>query len=247
MPSRLATILWVVSILGLFGFVWVAPLLAHPEMTKVASGAICNSTDAPSEGASPHGDDASGPGCGWLLPARNSDQPSNRTPGLPAKESSGTGCDSRLDSNRCWVAAIYGLAAETHVSAPANTTLSAFHEEAPEAEATRGTSALARIFRSFTGGNFRHNLTKLTGVAPKGAQAHHVFPQKFEATFRRAGIDIHSPYHGSWWEAGAHQRAAGAYNQAFDDFLTANPGATGSQLLDFGRGLAQRYGLDVFF
>jgi hypothetical protein len=108
-------------------------------------------------------------------------------------------------------------------------------------------TALSPIFRQFTQGNFRHNLTKLLGYAPKNAQAHHALPVKFESQFAKAGINIHDPRYGAWWDATAHSQASSAYNQAFEAFFRGSPNASATQILDFGRGLAQRYGLDVVF
>ncbi len=113
--------------------------------------------------------------------------------------------------------------------------------------AAQRSTALSPVFRKFTRSNFRHNLTKLTGVAPKGAQAHHIFPVKFEARFGQVGINIHNPKYGAWWAADAHRRSASLYNRTFSEYLRANRSATAEQILDFGRELARRYGLDVFF
>ena len=113
--------------------------------------------------------------------------------------------------------------------------------------AAQRSTALSPVFRKFTRSNFRHNLTKLTGVAPKGAQAHHIFPVQFASELRVAGINIHHPKYGAWWAAEAHLRAASAYNQRFRDFFLRNSQPTKQQILDFGRALAQKYGLDVYF
>jgi hypothetical protein len=102
-------------------------------------------------------------------------------------------------------------------------------------------------FLSFTQGNFRENLARLTGGIPEGAQAHHVFPVRFEAQFSRAGINIHDPRFGAWWEAGAHGRAATAYNKAWERFFELNPSPTSEQLLQFGREIGGRYGLTLGF
>lgn len=86
---------------------------------------------------------------------------------------------------------------------------------------------------------------RLTGGIPEGAHAHHVFPQKFAEQFGRAGININDPRFGTWWEAGAHQRAASAYNAAWERFLQTNP-STG-QILQFGREISGQYGLRIGF
>jgi len=101
--------------------------------------------------------------------------------------------------------------------------------------------------RAFTEGNFRTNLGRLTGRIPEGAQAHHVFPQKFAVQFRRAGINVNDPRFGSWWEAGAHQRAARVYNNAWQKFLESKPNATAEQILQFGREISREHGLTIRF
>jgi hypothetical protein len=102
-------------------------------------------------------------------------------------------------------------------------------------------------FKPFTRGNFRKNLIRLTGGAPEGAQAHHVFPKKFEKDFRKAGINIHDPHYGAWWRAGAHQSAADAYNARWDKFLYRDKPPSVEQILQFGRKIARDYGLHIYF
>jgi hypothetical protein len=101
--------------------------------------------------------------------------------------------------------------------------------------------------RAFTEDNFRENLARVTGGAPKGAQAHHVFPQKFAPQFRKAGINIHDPRYGVWWETEAHQRLSFSYNAEWDDFFKANPSPSIEQILQFGRDISATYGLRVSF
>jgi len=117
--------------------------------------------------------------------------------------------------------------------------------------ATVNTAAAARApaaqMKPFTAGNFRANLGQQTGGIPKGVQAHHVFPKKFATQFRNAGINIHNPRYGAWWQAGPHQRAAAAYNRAWGVFFRDNPNPTAEQIFRFGREIANRYGLTINF
>jgi len=101
-------------------------------------------------------------------------------------------------------------------------------------------------------GNFRTNLnsidTKPTTMA--NPQAHHVFPQKYEGQFNAAGINIHDPKYGSWWESapnvsGNHQSKAFEYNLKWKNFLQNNP--TQQEIIDFGKGLTNQYGLKSNF
>jgi RHS repeat-associated protein len=100
-------------------------------------------------------------------------------------------------------------------------------------------------FRSFTSGNFRYNLGKLTGNMPANSQAHHVFPQAFQERFTTKGINIHDPKFGVWWETSSHLKNANVYNSAWESFLRTNP--TQPQILDKGRQLMQQYGISVGF
>ena len=101
--------------------------------------------------------------------------------------------------------------------------------------------------QAFTANNFRMNLGRRTGRIPEGAQAHHVFPVKFEEHFRMAGINVHDPRFGTWWETGAHQRRAHAYNEAWEVFFRNTPNPTPEQIVQFGRNLAGEYGLSIGF
>ena len=116
-----------------------------------------------------------------------------------------------------------------------------------EAELT-GVGASGETFRSFTSGNFRENLSRLTGGIPEGAQAHHIFPQasEFADKFERLGINVHDPYFGAWWNGGAHNAASGEYNAAWRGFFRDGPRSTG-ETFDFARDQASRNGYQVQF
>jgi len=104
----------------------------------------------------------------------------------------------------------------------------------------------AATLRSQTASNFRTNLGRLTGRIPAGADAHHVFPQAFAATFERAGLNIHDPRFGAWWEARTHRANAGVYNQLRSDFLTTGQ-RSADEILQFGRSLGERFGFPVWY
>ncbi|QQS28145.1 MAG: DUF2380 domain-containing protein [Sphingobacteriales bacterium] len=109
-------------------------------------------------------------------------------------------------------------------------------------EAAKGSTSL---FKSFTKSNFRHNLGQLTGNIPANSHAHHVFPQKFANQFSKAGINIHDPKFGVWWQTSSHLKNASGYNEVWKQFFKNNP--TQSQILDKGRQLMQQYGIPVNF
>jgi len=100
-------------------------------------------------------------------------------------------------------------------------------------------------FKPFTADNFRENLARLTGKMPEGAHAHHVFPQALEDIFKKAGINIHDPKFGTWWERSSHLKKAGEYTQRWRKFLSEKPPPTVEQILQFGRELANKYGFQV--
>jgi hypothetical protein len=100
-------------------------------------------------------------------------------------------------------------------------------------------------FKPFTEANFRENLAQLTGELPEGAHAHHVFPQKLAEKFQKAGINVHDPRFGAWWERSSHLKNAGAYTKRWEEFFLKNP--TVEQILQHGRDLAGEYGFRVHF
>lgn len=105
----------------------------------------------------------------------------------------------------------------------------------------------ANGFKSFTEDNFRENLARLTGQTPPGAHAHHVFPQQFAREFRAAGINIHDPKFGAWWERSSHLKNSAAYNRLWRELLDREPPPTLHELLRFGRELGHKYGFQVHY
>jgi RHS repeat-associated protein len=106
-----------------------------------------------------------------------------------------------------------------------------------------GATITAKTLRSFTAGNFRVNLSRLTGGAPANSQAHHVFPKKFINQFSERGININDPRYGAWWESQSHLKNASNYNSIWEQYLQTNP--TKSMILDKGRVLMQQQGIHV--
>ena len=97
----------------------------------------------------------------------------------------------------------------------------------------------------FTRANFRGNLARETGGVLEGAHAHHGLPLKFADAFGRAGINIHDPRFGAWWEAGSHLKNASAFNAEWETFLSVE--RTQAQILEFGKKINERYGVQVKF
>jgi len=116
-------------------------------------------------------------------------------------------------------------------------------------EAEKVTEALliaakeGKEFKSFTAKNFRENLRRLLGEAPPNSHAHHVFPQKHQAEFLEAGINIHDPKYGVWWEGSDHLQKAHEYNEIWGKFITEKP--TIEEILAKGRELMKENGIPV--
>jgi hypothetical protein len=100
-------------------------------------------------------------------------------------------------------------------------------------------------FKPFTESNFRENLARLTGRMPEGAHAHHVFPQKLAFKFREAGINVHDPRFGAWWERSAHLKNSLEYLRRWEEFLQHNH--TLEKILQYGRELGGEFGFQVNF
>jgi hypothetical protein len=98
-------------------------------------------------------------------------------------------------------------------------------------------------FKSFTEGNFRENLARLTGRMPDDAHAHHAFPKSLAEQFEKAGINVHDPRFGAWWDRASHLKNSYEYTQLWRDFLSRKP--TREQILQFGRELANKYGFQI--
>jgi hypothetical protein len=90
-------------------------------------------------------------------------------------------------------------------------------------------------------------LTQLTGGAPSGAQAHHVLPQAFDPKLRAAGINIHDPKFGTWWNQSAHLKNAAQYNAKWEKFLGTKPLPSQAEIIQFARTIAGEYGLTIYF
>ena len=105
-----------------------------------------------------------------------------------------------------------------------------------------------RGFRSWTQGNFRHNLQVFSGQSGQGMHAHHVFPVQFSSQFLRAGININLPWYGTWLAPTFHRAIhAAGYNARWFNFFQTIPSPTAQQIFNFGRQLAREFGFRIFF
>lgn len=120
----------------------------------------------------------------------------------------------------------------------------------------KAVNAAETTYKTFTAKNFRENLAKLTGKIPLNADAHHVFPQvsHLQKRFEAAGINIHDPRYGSWWDAtpgapGGHRKMVKSYQQDwerfFDDFKKAKKQPSMNEILNKGRNLSSQYGFSI--
>ncbi len=64
--------------------------------------------------------------------------------------------------------------------------------------------------------------------------------------FERAGINIHDPKYGAWWERTSHLQNVSRYNLEWEQFLRGGR-RTADEILQFGREISGRYGLEIFF
>jgi hypothetical protein len=145
-----------------------------------------------------------------------------------------------------------GALALEQVAVPVGTTAAALGTGAGATYVLMGTGKApsppalpAGGFKSFTEGNFRENLSRLTGRRPEGWHAHHVFPQALESKFQRAGINVHDPRFGAWWEQSSHLKNSAQYMRLWEKFLER--GRSADEILDYGRELATAYGFNVNF
>jgi len=111
-----------------------------------------------------------------------------------------------------------------------------------EAPKDKGTGA---GFKPFTEGNFRENLSRLTGELPAESHAHHVFPRKLASIFSELGIDIHDPRYGAWWARSSHLKKSAEYTSKWEEFLVRT--RTREEILQYGRDLGVEYGFKVNF
>ena len=77
-----------------------------------------------------------------------------------------------------------------------------------------------------------------------GFDAHHIFPQEFADVFKRAGIDIHDPQYGAWWELHEHRQKAKAYNAEWKEFLERDGMKTKEEIITQARAMAKKYGFE---
>ena len=77
-----------------------------------------------------------------------------------------------------------------------------------------------------TSTNYRSNAKQFYGTDGAGQQAHHIFPQKFEAYFNSKGMNIHSPQNITFMDRTVHLKGSSAYNKLWATFISENPDAS---------------------
>jgi len=117
-------------------------------------------------------------------------------------------------------------------------------------------TAMFRLSREgeFTAHNFRYNLAQIRPMPTGGNyDAHHMLAKTFESypgvmqALAEAGVSIHDPRWGAWWERGpegTHQKEWRKYNQDWMDWLKGRENLTFDQLVGQAEYLAGEYGLD---
>lgn len=103
-----------------------------------------------------------------------------------------------------------------------------------------------RNFKPFTKNYYRANLIELTGISPpSNIHAHHVFVQQLEKDFLKKGINIQEPIYMTWWESSSHLSNHKLYNAEWISFMKKNPNASTEQILEKGRIMMDKYGINV--
>ena len=99
----------------------------------------------------------------------------------------------------------------------------------------------------YTKNNYRKKLLEATGKTGEGLDAHHVFPKdaKFAKQFERVKINPNHPDNMQWVEQAIHSgkgNISHAYTQEWIKFFDANPMATRTQVIDFGKKMWDYFG-----
>lgn len=105
---------------------------------------------------------------------------------------------------------------------------------------------------TFNAGTFRSNLKKLVGDPPSGMvepRAHHVLPQQFVDWFKSKKIVIHDPKYGTWLSKQDHNllHYTYKYNDLWRQWKNLHDDASVSEILDYARSLAARFGFTMHF
>ena len=101
-------------------------------------------------------------------------------------------------------------------------------------------------FKPFTKYNYRENLKIHTEKFPSSnMEAHHVFPQELGDKFLEKGINIHDPKYLAWWEKTPHRASAKQYNHNWRKFMSKTPEATPSEILQKGKEMMSKHGIDT--
>jgi RHS repeat-associated protein len=95
-----------------------------------------------------------------------------------------------------------------------------------------------------TSGNFRQNLMRSLGKSAEevaGQDAHHMLPQaeKFAEQFTKAGLDVHDPKFGTFWDRATHQGVSSQFNADWTGFLSKDRSA--EEIQKYARVLAVKY------
>lgn len=72
-----------------------------------------------------------------------------------------------------------------------------------------------------------------------------MLPQAFKNTFSEKGVNIHDPKYLTWWEKSSHGRAAKDYNNDWRRFFRDSPDATQPEVLQKGKEIMSRYGIET--
>ena len=74
-----------------------------------------------------------------------------------------------------------------------------------------------------------------------------MIPRAVEGKAAAAGINIHDPKYGSWWDKSVHRSKSAEYGRLWKEFFRTPTPPTAAQVLDYARKLAKQYGLTIYF
>ena len=88
-------------------------------------------------------------------------------------------------------------------------------------------------YSTLNSNNYRKNALIYNGSTGADVHVHHVYPQKFEGFFNNVGINIHSPIRTTLMDPKTHLQGSSAYNKAWEGFISSNPYASQSDVIQF--------------
>jgi Predicted lipoprotein of unknown function (DUF2380) len=118
----------------------------------------------------------------------------------------------------------------------------------PPGSSILGKSSPKELLKKFTKNNYRNHLKKAQPLSSYAdVEAHHVFPQAkhLQDRFNYYGINVHDPQFLTWWEKTAHRANSASYNKEWETFFNRTPNITKEKILEKGKQLMEKYGIET--